>query len=215
MKYIRKCLVTISFLLLLVAFFPFTASAQSEGRSVTPPVFPKCETKLQNGNGDFSHIGLGTKDVANRGFVEGSHDIYSIGSGSFLQCACPKDSALGIESDFWGIDGLPLGQVDLDVYKRAGWTQEETGVSYGIGNRPFLIYQREFSCDIPRPTNSRTGTPTTSRISPTLGVGSGGTGKGGEGQEELPETGIPLELFFGLIIVGEIGFILYKKFEIV
>jgi preprotein translocase subunit Sss1 len=33
--------------------------------------------------------------------------------------------------------------------------------------------------------------------------------------DELPETGVPLSAFFGFMIIGEIGYILYKRYQIV
>lgn len=305
--------------ILLFVFFATTfliltshsAQAADTGRFAIPPSFPRCEDRLAHGRGDRSHLDSGTHGIPGKGNLEGRDDVYTLAEGNFLQCFCPTSGDTGIQSNWWYINGLPLGRVDIDAYERDGWLFEENGADWNLLAGPYLIKNIDFSCKGgTTPTATTTPSPSTSsRPSATPGptsqcsvltaspkdgtapltvkfTGSGndpngsiqsyefnfddasnsqqqvvaqtgseathtynnagsytttlkvkdsaGNWKGGNSEckqtiivkaapgvggssdtTQLPDTGLPLAAFFGLMIVGEAGYIVYKRFQLV
>jgi hypothetical protein len=308
-----KTLLFVFFAAIFFVLAPF-AQAADTGRFATPPNFPRCEDKLAQGRGDRSHLDSGVHGIPGKGNLEGRDDVYTLSDGNFVQCFCPASGNTGIQSNWWYINGLPLGRVDIDAYERDGWLFEENGSDWNLLAGPYLIKNSDFSCSgatpsvTPRatatasvtPTNAPTATPgPTSQCSaltasPREGTapltvkftGSGndpngsiqsyefnfddvsnnqqqvvqqtgsevthvynnagtftatlkvkdsaGTWKGGNSEcrqtiivkalpgvigasdtDQLPDTGLPLWSFFGLMIVGEVGYLVYKRFQLV
>lgn len=308
-------------LLLIVSsvlfFFQSTViQAQTTGRVPQPPTFPRCEDKLAQGRGDRAAHDSGTHGVVGKGNLEGRDDVYTLPDGNFVQCFCPTGGGTGTKTDWWYINGLPLGRVDIDAYVRNGWILQENGADWNLLAGSYLAKNSDFNCSATgsgatsTPTVSPTRTPT---VTPTLTVtnpnesscsdlvvspregtapltvqftgkgndprgniqeyefdfgdasnnqrqvvtqtgaeiahtyhnagtytaklrikdsqgnwknGSGNCSKtitvkaaptvaGSSDTDELPGTGAPLSVFFGLMIVAEVGYVVYKRFQIV
>lgn len=303
-------------LLLIVStvlfFFKTTlVNAQTTGRVPQPPTFAQCETKLVQGKGDRASYDSGTHGIPGKGNLVGKDDVYSMPEGNFVQCFCPSNGGTGIKTDWWYINSLPMGRVDIDAYVRNGWILEENGADWNLLAGSYLAKNSDFNCNATTPVTSTTPTVTlTPTVIPTTNPNESScsdlvvepkegtaplnvkfTGKGNDPRgdiqqyefdfgdssnnqqqvitqtgaeiahtynnpgtytaklkikdsqgnwkngsnncsktitvksapsvagtsdtKELPATGAPLSMFFGLMIVGEVGYMVYKRFQIV
>lgn len=147
-------------LVLLVSFASLTPVSAQEGRVPSPPTFPRCEQKLQEGSGDISHDTSGVHTIPGRGSYEGRSDIYSLTGSNYIQCFCPVNADNGIQLNWWNIEGLPLGRVDIDAYVRDGWVRNQVNGNLNLDPGEYLVKSEEFTC-------SQTITPTRGQISRT------------------------------------------------
>jgi hypothetical protein len=193
-------------------FFPITTFAQTSGRSVSAPTFPQCSAKL-SASGDRKHETEGTHKVPGKSDIEGTRDIYTLPDGNFVECSCPTSGETGVQINWWYINGLPLGRVDIDAYTRNGWLLEN-GANWDLLDGQYLVTTEEFSCKNRGIQTSATKTPTpTPRVtkdplnSPTP-ILEESTDK------DLPETGIPLFVTVGILGSAIVGFYLRSYFSI-
>lgn len=215
---------TVTLFLLFVSFCvtffpPQTISAQS-GRTPNPPTFPRCEDKIAT-RGDRKHEDSGSHGVPGEEDVNGRLDTYSLSDGNFVSCIC--DTNTGTQIDWWYINGLPLGRVDIDAYIRDGWRQEN-GRDWSLFDGQYLAKASEFSCSVrtqntavptrtPTPTRRVTGTPTP-RASVTEISDDAENDNDNEETEELPDTGIPSVATVGLSSLAIAGWYLRKKYSL-
>src|SRR5260221_3300444 len=135
--------VSISIVLFFCAAFITPAFAQSQGRSISPPTFPQCSNKIVS-SGDRKHEIDGTHHVPSHDDIDGSRDLYTLTDGNFVECTCPNDGGTGIQTDWWYISGLPLGQVDIHAYTRDGWISEN-GNDWDLLDGNYLAKPEDFS----------------------------------------------------------------------
>jgi hypothetical protein len=303
--------IAIFFILLSLMLTFISASsvlAQTQGRVPSPPTFPRCEDKLRVSRGDRKSENSGLHPIPGKTDIEGRNDIYTLTEGNFVQCTCEANGTRGVQTNWWEIQGLPLGRVDIDAFERAGWILINNGSGWDVLNTQYLAKTNDISCSSASAataaptravTSSRTPTPlnttgsscTSLTVSATRGrapltvqftiqgrdpngqiqeyeLDTGdlvageeqvikqsqarasytyetpGTykvvawikdsqdnwvesnackktitvtdvGIGGSGKDELPETGLSVAGFFAMMIVGEVGYLVYKRYQLV
>jgi hypothetical protein len=283
-------------------------SAQTQGRVPTPPTFPRCEDKLRVSRGDRLNKNSGRHPIPGKEDFEGRNDIYTLTEGNFVQCSCESNGSRGLQTNWWNIQGLPLGLVDIDAFERGGWVHVTNGANWNVLNNQYLAKTNDINCTTtsastatptrsatasrtPTPRNTAASSCTNLIVVPTRGkapltvqftingndpngqiqeyefdtgdILSGeeqiikqtsnsvsytyenpgtykvvawikdsqenwresnackktvtvtdATGKGGV-SEELPETGTGASVLFGMIILGEVGYLLYKRYQLI
>ena len=123
---------------------------------VSPPDFPACSQ--QDGPGDRAHYESGLHQIPGGGLLEGSDDVYTLGSGNYLQCYCPTEGDEGNQTDWWRIE--ELSQEEIDQFLAQGWLFEENGLQWNLEDASYLARNSESSCAEPTPTPTPTNTPT-------------------------------------------------------
>lgn len=137
---------------LIGGFYAYNLLAQV---SVNPPSFPTCQS-LYGTDGDISSYESGLHQIVGNGLVDGFDDVYSLGSGNYLQCYCPAEGEGGIQTNWWLADDLP--QDDINYYISMGWFYEN-GKQWNLGDHMYLAKNRDSIC-APEPTPTPTLTPT-------------------------------------------------------
>jgi hypothetical protein len=134
----------------------------------TSPDFPTCQS-LFGTDGDIASYDSGTHQIVGNGLIDGSDNVYSQGSGNYLQCYCPAEETAGIQTVWWLADSL--SQEDVDHYVSLGWIYEN-GLQWNLGNHMYLAKNSDSVCAVPTPTVTPTLTPSpspTPTVTPTPG----------------------------------------------
>jgi len=196
-------------------FFTNTIFAQTDGRSVSPPTFPQCSNKI-NTSGDRKHETSGTHQIPGKESIDGNRDIYTLTDGNFVECTCPSSGDAGIQTNWWYINGLPLGRVDIDAYARDGWISEN-GKDWDLLDGQYLAKTEDFSCKASsNVTQSPTRTPTPSpspRVTHSVDDTPTPTPEDNQSNDDkLPSTGLPFGVVAGIVSIGTAGLYLRKRF---
>ncbi|KKQ98284.1 MAG: hypothetical protein UV56_C0001G0012 [Candidatus Woesebacteria bacterium GW2011_GWC1_43_10b] len=154
-KFFKQGVITALLLLTSVflgRIFGYEAFAES---SVTPPSFPTCSEKIFVADGDWAHYDSGIHGIPGVGNFEGSDDVYSLGSGNFLQCFCPAGGGEGTQTNWWDVENL--NQEDINSFLSQSWFFESSGDGWNLLDDPYLVKNSNFSCAVPTPTPPPSG----------------------------------------------------------
>lgn len=143
--------------LLILVFSAVLLQSTNSQVFATAPSFPSCE--IQTENGDWASYEQGTHAVIGYDHLfYGEDDVYSLDNGNFLQCLCPNDSNIGIQTNWWKIgDSLTANQVD--AYESQGWMITQ-GSYWNLHDSTYLAKNLEYTCRPPEPTPTPVPTPT-------------------------------------------------------
>jgi hypothetical protein len=154
---------TLLFLLFVGIFTVFaevTTVFAQQGRAPVPPTFPTCQTKLSVGRGDRKSENSGLHPIPGKSDLEGRNDIYTLSEGNFIQCTCEGSGGRGVQTNWWNLQGLPLGRVDIDAYVRDGWIHINNGSGWDVLGTQYLAKTNDISCNA---ASAATQTPTPTR----------------------------------------------------
>ncbi len=147
----KKLISALLGVVVFLASFVVQATAQ-----VSPPDFPVCSVLSEQG--DKAHFESGLHQIPGGGLLEGSDDVYSLGSGNYYQCFCPPEGAEGIQTNWWRIDQLT--QEEIQNFINSGWLFVGNGLVWDLEDADYLARNSASSCVEPTPTPTPTITPT-------------------------------------------------------
>jgi hypothetical protein len=159
-KKVRKKIATY-FLISFGLFMSFVGGGRVLAQSSSnPPSFPSCTGKIFSQNGDWAHYDFGMHGIPGVGNFEGRDDVYSLSGGNFLQCFCPVNGSVGIQSNWWNIERAELTDEQVGQFTSVGWIFEGSGLGWNLFDEKYLVKNENFNCTQPSPTSTPTITQT-------------------------------------------------------
>lgn len=75
----------------------------------------------------------------------GSDYVYQTGDTTYVQCFCPVDPGMGIQTNWWNVSGLSQGQISS--LENQGWIFIGNGAEWGLSADPYLALNTQFACN--------------------------------------------------------------------
>ncbi len=141
--------------------------------------------------------------------------------GPTSQCsaltASPKDGTAPLTVKFTGAGNDPNGSIQSYEFNFDDVSNNQQQVVQQTGSEVTHTYNNAgtFTATLKVKDSAGNWKGGNSECKQTITVKAAPGVAGASDTDQLPDTGLPLSAFFGLMIVGEVGYVIYKRFQIV
>lgn len=144
----------------------------------------------------------------------GSDYVYKVDDAHVLQCFCPEQGQVGIQSNWWKV--LQLSMEEVEYYVKRGWVYVPNGQLWGLDESPYLVKNASYECRGVGGSNGSGGSSNGSSSTNNSTNDQGGVGGAGAvlgevlGVSVLAATGGVRTIFLLVMIAGIFAWLAYR-----